>query len=140
MKVWWIIYKMVGAPSFSQPFLCIQPLLQTPPKIHSSTSVNFHLPIPFLLFNKPTLTIPSNISPPYICAQPSQQSTPKIFSQPQPFSQFRLSQGTKELWSLVRNDTILISPFFFKVWTVMTGLTITNFLSLRRRKLVYCKY
>ena len=95
---------------------------------------------PPLLFNKTILTIPSNISPPYICIQPSQQSTPKIFSQPQPFSQFRLRQGTKELWSLVRNDTIFISPFFFKVWTVITGLTITNSLSLRLRKLVYCKY
>ena len=131
---------MVGAPSFSQPFLCIQPPLQIPPKIHSSTSVNFHLSIPSLLFNKTILTIPSNISPPYICVQPSQQSTPKIFSQPQLFSQFRLRQETKELWSLARNDTILISPFFLKAWTVMTGLTITNSLSLRLRKLVYCKY
>ena len=24
-KVCWIIYKMVGAPSFSQPYLCMQP-------------------------------------------------------------------------------------------------------------------
>ena len=34
----------------------------------------------------------------------------------------------------------LISPFFFKVWTVITGLAINDFLSLRLRKLVYCRY
>ena len=60
--------------------------------------------------------------PRYFCMQPSQQSTPKIFSLHQPFNQFKLHQGTKELWSLVRNDTVLITPFFLKVWTVRTGL------------------
>ena len=47
-KVCWILYIMVGAPSFSQSYLCIQPYitpLQSGTKIHSSTSVNFHLPI-----------------------------------------------------------------------------------------------
>ena len=91
---------MVGAPSFSQPFLCIQPLIQSPTKICSS------------------IHTPSR----YFCMQPSQQSTPKIFSLHQPFNQFKLHQGTKELWSLVRNDTVLITPFFLKVWTVRTGL------------------
>ena len=52
--------KMVGAPSFSQPYLCIQPLLQSPEKICSSISVNFHLPIHALLFDKFILTIPAN--------------------------------------------------------------------------------
>ena len=56
-----------------------------------------------------------NFSPPYFCVQPSQHSTPKTFSLPQPFSQFRLLQGTKEPWCLVRTGTILISPFFLKV-------------------------
>ena len=51
---------MVGVSSFSQPYLCIQPPLQSPPKICSSFSVNFHLPIPPLLFNKIIITIPTN--------------------------------------------------------------------------------
>ena len=33
-----------------------------------------------------------------------------------------LRQGTKKLWSLVRNNAVLISPFCLKVWTVMTRL------------------
>ena len=48
-KVCWILYKMVGAPSFSQPHLWIQTPLQSPPKICSSTSVSFHILIPPLL-------------------------------------------------------------------------------------------
>ena len=59
-KVCLVLYKMVGAPCFSQPYLCIQALLQSPPKICSSTSVNFHLHISPLLFDKLTLTIPAN--------------------------------------------------------------------------------
>ena len=41
-KVCWILYKMVGASSFSQPCLCIRPPLQSPPKIRFSISFNFH--------------------------------------------------------------------------------------------------
>ena len=33
-----------------------------------------------------------------------------------------------------------LSLFFLKVWAVITGLAITNSLSLRFRKLVYCRY
>ena len=73
------------------------------------------------------------------CLQPSQQSTPKIFSLSQSFSQFRLREGTRELGSLMRNDTVLISPFFLKVWTVIAGFATTNSLLSRLRKLVYCR-
>ena len=55
-KVCWILSKMVGAPSF----LHIQPMLQSPPKHSSSTSVNFYIPIPPLIFHKIILTIPTN--------------------------------------------------------------------------------
>ena len=58
-KLCWIIYKMGSAPSFSKPYLCIQPSLQYPLKICSSTSHKFHLPIPPLLFCKIILTISS---------------------------------------------------------------------------------
>ena len=56
----WILYKMVGAPSFSQPILWIQPTLQSLPRNSSSSSVNFHFPISPLLVHKIILTIPTN--------------------------------------------------------------------------------
>ena len=90
---------------------------------------------------KSTLTISflylSNFSPPYFCIQTSQQSTPKMFSLTQPYNQFTLREETRELGSLVRTDT-LFSPFLIKVWTVIAGLTTTDSLSPRLRKLVYC--
>ena len=64
-KVHWILCKMVGAPSFSEPYSCKQPPLHSPPKIRSSTSVNFHLPIHLCLFTNSSLqsplTLPSSI-------------------------------------------------------------------------------
>ena len=137
-------YKMLASPWFSQPYLWIQPTLQSPSKIHTSTSFNFYLPIPPLLVHKIILTITTNSFSLYLssflpfsfCVQPSQQSAPKIISLCQLFSQFRLSQGTRELGSLVSTDTVLISPFFFKWWTMITGLIITDSLLLRLRKLV----
>ena len=100
--------------------MCIQPSLRSPPKIRSSTLVSFYLPIPPSLVHKIIITIPTNtpflytsatLHPSNFCAQPSQQSAPKAFSLPQPFSQFRLHQGTRELGSLVRTQAVLISPF-----------------------------
>ena len=55
----------------------------------------------------------------------------KTFSLPQQFIQFRMSKAIRELGSLVRTDIFLISPFFLKVWIVITGLTITDSLSPR---------
>ena len=113
-------------------------------KTRSSTSVNFHLPIPLLLLNKIIYTILTNTL--FLCtsavfyhpifAYNNPSNLPQNISLPWPF---RLHQRTKELWSLVRNPIVLISPFFLKVWTLITGLTITNSLSLRLRKLVYCR-
>ena len=117
--------------------MCIQAPLQPPPKIRSSTLVNFHFPIPPLLIHEIIFTIPTNthffytsaiFHLPTSCVQPSQRSTPKIFFLPHPFDQFRLHQETRELGSLVKTGTVLIFPFFRKVRTVITGLTITNFL------------
>ena len=56
-KVCWILHRIVGAPSFLQLFLRIQPPLQYPPEIHSSTSVNFQLLILLLLVQKMILII-----------------------------------------------------------------------------------
>ena len=140
---------MVSAPSFSKPYLCIQPPLQFPLKIRSSASGNFHLPILLLLVHKIIPAIPNNSPFLYTSAifyllifaynQPSQQSIAKISSLPQPLSQFSLHQGTRELGCLFGTDIILTSHFFLKVWTVTTGLTITGSLSLRIINLVYCR-
>ena len=135
-EVCWILHKMVGAPSFSQSYLCIQPPLQFPTKN------------PFFYF--------SQFSPPYSTLTWSQNHPynpfryisaifhlPKIYPKkyflPQPFSHFRLRKGSRELGSLVMTDTALISPFFHKVYTVITELTITDSLSFRLKKLVYCR-
>ena len=123
---------MVGAPSFSQPILWIQPTLQsyqeTVPFLQSIfTSLNSPLLVYKIILTIPTNTLflynSANFSPPSFCVQPSKQSTPKIFSLPQKFCQFRLRQGIRELGSIVKTDTVLISPFFLKVWTVIAGLT-----------------
>ena len=57
-------------------------------------------------FLQSLLTLPSSVpqhfSTPYFCVQQSVQ----VFSLPQPFSQFRLNQGTSKQGSLVRTDTI----------------------------------
>ena len=55
----WILYKMVGAPSFSQPILWIQATLQSLPWNSSFSSVNFHFPISPL---QSTLTLCSYIT------------------------------------------------------------------------------
>ena len=55
-KVCWILYEMVGAPSFLEPILCIQ----SPQKISFSTSANFHLPTLSFLVQKIILAIPTN--------------------------------------------------------------------------------
>ena len=60
-KVCWFFCKVVGAPSFSEPYLFKQPPLQSPPKIRSS-SVNFHLPTLPLLIHKFILAILTNAS------------------------------------------------------------------------------
>ena len=114
----------------------------------SSTLVNFHLLIPPLSVHKIILTLPTNTPFLYTWAifpllnfgyyHPNNLSL-KIFLLPQQFSQFRLRQGTWELGSLVRTDTVLISPFFLKVLAVITRFAITDSLSLRLRKLVYCR-
>ena len=122
-NVCWILYKMVSTPSFSRPYLFIQPTLQSPPKNRLSTSVSFHLSIWTLLVHKIILAIPTDIPCLYISVvchllvlvQPSQQSKLKMFSLPQPFHQFRLNQWTNELGSLVRADDVLIPSFFLNV-------------------------
>ena len=142
-KVFWILYKMVGAPSF----LHIQPTLKYPPKNSSSTSVNFYISIAPLLFHKiilaiPLITLSASISHQFFTSLFLCTTIPAIYiknifptSTILPIQvKSRLSQGIRELGSLVRTDTVLISSFFFKVCTVITGLTISL------RKLVFCRF
>ena len=155
-KVCRILYRMVRTPLLTKPYLCIQPRLQSPLKICSFISVNFHLLIPPLLVLKIIPKIPTNnpflytSAPQFLTSlfsvQPLQQSTPNIYPLPWPFSRFWLRQRIRDLWdlvgslvgSLVRTDTLLIS-LFLKVWTMMTGLAITDYSSFRLKKLVYCR-
>ena len=115
-KACWFLYKMVGAPSFSQSYLYLQPALQSPTKIYFSTSANFHLSILPLIVHKIILTIPYNT--PIL-------NTSVIFqllifpynlpnnlhhiSLPHPLGQSWLRQETRKLGSLARTDTVLIS-------------------------------
>ena len=113
-----------------------------------STSVNFHLPIPLLLVHKIIHTNPINT----IFLYTSAIFHLSIFLHNHPsnlhqiyfpyFSHLAISGcviGTRQLEGLVTTDTVWISPFFLKVWTVIMGLTITDSLLLRLRKLVYCR-
>ena len=133
----WILYKMVRVPSISQLYLRKQPMFQS--------SVKTVLQLIFIslfhpyLFTKSSLQspliLPSSISQQFytsffVCTTIPTNYT-KMFSLPQPLCQFRLPQATKVLGGLLRTAT-----FFLKVWT---GLTITDSLSLRLWKLVYCR-
>ena len=97
-------HQKFSSASLFRPYLFIKSFLQSP------------------------LTLPSSI-PPCFWIQQSLQSTSKVIYPSRPFSQFRLQQGTNEKGSLVRTDTVLISVFFLKVQTGITGLTITDSLA-----------
>ena len=124
--------------------MCIQPPLQSPPKIRFSTSVNYHLPISLLLVHKIIHTNPINTTFLYTSAI----FHLPIFAHNHPSNLYQiyfpyLSHlanlgcviGTRELESPVMTDTLWISPSFLKVWTVIIRITITDSLLLRLRKL-----
>ena len=122
---------MVGASSFSQSYLCMQPPLRSPTKIRLSILVNFQ-PLTW------SQNHPYNSFPLYLSNFSSSNTLhQKLFSLPQLFSHFQAASKTRELDSLVRIDTVLISPFFFKVQIVITGRTVIDSLSFRLRKLVF---
>ena len=81
---------------------------------------------------------PYNSFPLYLSNfSPSNTLHQKLFSLPRLFSHFQAASKTREIDSLVRIDTVLISPFFFKVQIVITGRTVIDSLSFRLRKLVF---
>ena len=81
------------------------------------------------------LTLPSTIPQQFFTSLFLCTTIPTIYTKSisliQPFIQFRLRQGT---------DIVLISRFFLIVWTVITGLTITDSLSLRLRQKIGVLY
>ena len=81
------------------------------------------------------LTLPSTIPQQFFTSLFLRTTIPTIYTKSisliQPFIQFRLRQGT---------DIVLISPFFLIVWTVITGLMITDSLSLRLRQKIGVLY
>ena len=132
-KVCWI-YKMVGAPYFSQTYLYILST-KSPSKINSSISANFYIPIPPYLFTKPSLrsqlTLAFSILQQFFTSLFLRTAipaipTPKTFSLTQPWESLddRLCFNLSLLpWS----------------WTGTKELTITDSLSLRLSKLMYCR-
>ena len=122
---------MVASFSFPQSYF-------NPYNLHQESVSHFSyfsLLNPPLLVHKIILTIPTNTPFLYISAivhlpTPSLQATSKEFPLPQPFSQFRVCQGTNEQGSIVRTDTDLSSLFFLKAQTGITGITTTDSLSL----------
>ena len=109
-----------------QPILpsLLLPYLVTKSYLQSSLTLPFSIPKQFFT------SIFSFIAIPAI-------PTPKVFSLPQLFSQYRLCQRTNEQGSLVRTDSVLISPLFLELWTGKAGLTITDSLLQKLRKLMY---
>ena len=136
---------MVGAYSFSQPCLYIQPSLQSSPKFRSSTTVDFHLPISHLFVHKIILANPTNTS--FLYTSVILQLL--IFAYHLPnnlYPKYFFILVIESIHCVPRNREARKScedwhcfTFFFKVWTVITGLTIIDHLSLKLRKLVHCR-
>ena len=105
------------------------------------------LPPYFTLICKIFLTIPTNIPFLYTSAifhlpifvGAIATIYVKVLSLLQPSSKFRWYQETNQQRSLLRTDPVLTSLLFVKVKSEKTGLRITDSLSLRLRKLVYCR-
>ena len=130
-KICWILYKMVGASLSSQHYLCIQP-----PLTITTKNPFFY----FSQFSSPYSTLNCSQNRPFNAFYATAIFHLPIFAYHHPNNLHQknfLHQGIRELGTLVRTGTVLISPFLLKVWTVVTGLTIPDSLSFRLRKLVY---
>ena len=105
------------------------------------TLVNFHLPIPPLLFNKIILTTSTNT--PFIYATAIFHLAIFGYNHPsnlhQKYFPYHSNLANSNCVKEQESYEVLISPLFLKVWTVMTGLTITDSLLLRLKKLVHCR-
>ena len=109
---------MIGTPSFSQPYLCIQPTPQYPQKTRSSTSVNSHLAITPLLVHKIIFTIPTN--------------NPLLYT----FAILISIFWRTTIPTIYSKNISLSQPF---VRCLVGTLVRTDSSSLRFRKLIYCR-
>ena len=100
---------MVGGSSFPQPYLWIQTLLQSPPRIRSSNSVSFRILIPPLLVYKIILSNPTNTL--FLCIAAiftflfSRRTIPRIYTKNispisaiKPIQATSRDQGTREFY------------------------------------------
>ena len=106
--------------------------------------VNFHLPILPLLVHRIIFAVPTNSLFLYTStilhllifgySHPNNLHQ-KYFSYLSHLANSGCANGPGGLgvYHCLRTNTVLISPFFLKVWTLITGLTITDSLSLRLR-------
>ena len=110
------------------------------PLVQSTFTSLFHPYLFTKLSSQSPVTLPSSIPQKFFISlflpTTISTTTPEIFSLPQSFSQFRLHERTRKLGSLWWIDTLLIFPFFLRVWT---GLTTTDSLSPGLIKLVRCR-
>ena len=134
---------MIGAPSFSQPYLCIQLALQSPQKIRSSTLVNLHFSIPSLFVH--IIIFTTSTSTPFLYTLSISYLLIFGYSHPNNLHQkhfpylnhlvnsgcLKGTLGSTEDWHCF-NLSLLPQSM-----TVITGLTITDSFSLRLIKLVY---
>ena len=109
---------MIGTPSFSQPYLYIQPTPQSPQKTRSSTSVNSHVAITPLLVHKSSLQSPLTIP----CFIPLQ---------------FLISIFLRATIPTIYSKNISLSQPFVR--RLVGTLVRTDSSSLRFRKLIYCR-
>ena len=116
-KVCWILYEKVRALSSSKTFLYLQPPLQPPSKIHSSTLVSFHFPTPHYLFTKSCLQSPLPL--PFSINQ--QFFTSFFFRTAIPATPHEKHFSYLSHGNLRGSDCILISAFFLEVWTEKLG-------------------
>ena len=137
-KVCWVLYKLIVLLHFHSPDYAYNHLYNLHQKsVSLLESIFISLFFPYLFTKsslQSSLTFPSSIPQQFCISSFLRATIPTIYTKnnflPQQFSQFRIHQGAMELGNSVRTDTGLISPFFLKVWTVITGLTSVYFRTL----------
>ena len=108
---------MVGAPSFSKPYFAYKHPnnlhQKSVPLLYSIFTCLSHLYLFTKSFLQSPLTLPFSIIQQFFTSLFLHTTIPTIYTKnislPQPFRQFRLPRGTRELGSLARNNTVLIS-------------------------------
>ena len=138
--------------SFVFIILLVHTTIPTISTKNPSSTFNFYLPILILLVQKLNLTTTTNIPFLYTSAilhVPifAYNYFNNLHQRYFPYLSHLANSGCFKgpgSWGgggggLVKTNAVLFSPFVLKVWTVIAGFTITDSLSLRLRKLMYCR-